>query len=61
MVVKPAKMAAMVLLGALLALYVLLSSGCASASWNAKVVGEPDFKAGPEFMPKFEAGIGGTF
>lgn len=62
MAVSPAKIAAMVLLGALMALYVLLTSGCASASWNAKVASDPvDFKAGPSFMPKVEAGIYGSF
>lgn len=62
MAVSPAKIAAMVLLGALMALYVLLTSGCASASWKAGLsTNEIDFKNGPSVIPKAEFSLGGAF
>lgn len=49
------------LLASLLLTVILWLTGCAGSSVNAKLTSEPDFKSGPEFMPKAEASFGYTF
>lgn len=49
------------LLAAILLSMLLWLTGCADTSWNVKATSEPDWKAGPDVIPKVEAGISGRF